>query len=85
LWVPSGCTDVDQVIDNYTHREATLSSLQQQQAVYDARLAELQAEHTRLENEWATLTFTAESVGSREIRRLDEAVVDADVRLGAMR
>ena len=81
----AGCSEVDDVIDNFAHREATLSSLREQQSVYDARLQELQAEHSRLEAEWAALTFTAESIGSREIRRLDEAVVDADVKLGATR
>ncbi len=70
-------------MDAFAAREVTLKSLKQQQAVYDNRLSVLQQEHARLEAEWSSLTFNADSVGTRDIRQLDEAVVDADVKLAA--
>ncbi len=52
---------------------------------YDSRLIELQAELSALTAEQRSLELVPESANSRDIRRLDEAVVEADGKLEAAR
>ena len=52
---------------------------------YDARLLELQGELASIDAEQRSLDLMPESANSRDIRRLDDAVKEADGKLEAAR
>lgn len=81
----TGVRDLDQLVEVHNGRDDALASLVEQRQQYEARLDELQAEQASLRNELASLEYTSDELGSREVRRLEEANAVAEAELHSSR